>query len=233
MSMPLEPRRIESCCSQASAYSDACDSQASYYDDGLDDDPKQQENSAAKPVAVVLDGIQLAEEQETQIGHIAGLLEVSKPVASVLLRQFHWNTERLTERYFEDTQRVLEQAGVANSAKRQRSGNGECSSDAVGSCAVCMDELTHESSTALRCGHRFCNDCWSGHISVQIGDGNAQAIRCMGEGCAVLIDPALVQGLVDGATWSKYARFAQKQFVDDVSRPESYPEVRTKTPCAH
>jgi len=170
---------------------------------------------ASAPTAVVLNGEALAKEQEEQIGSVAALLELPRTVASILLRRYKWDTERLNESYFDAPQRVLEQAGVS-SVKRQRSGGSDAEPSAtVGACAVCMEDMTRDESTAFSCGHRFCNDCWTGHMCVQINDGNAQAIRCMAEGCTVLAEPALVQALVDATTFSKFARFAQKQFVDD------------------
>lgn len=42
------------------------------------------------------------------------------------------------------------------------------------------------------CGHTFCNDCWMGHLAVQIKEGKARHISCMAFKCGVVCDEDLV-----------------------------------------
>ena len=58
-------------------------------------------------------------------------------------------------------------------------------------------------------------DSWTGHLKVQITEGNAQAVVCMQDGCRALVELPMVQALVDPKLFATFARFAQKQFVDD------------------
>ena len=57
-------------------------------------------------------------------------------------------------------------------------------------CMVCMDELTDSRQwRALGCGHRFCNDCWRGHLRAKVLDeGRACHIPCMAHGCRAICD---------------------------------------------
>ena len=207
----LDPSREESGCSQFSYASEDYEDE-----DMFEDEDEPAATRREEPHETVMSGLDLVKEQNEQIGQIASLFEVPPVNASVLLRKFHWNVEKLIEQYYDDPARVLEKAGI--SVKRQKSGGP--SDEGGGSdeitCLVCFCDVPRaESSPNDRCGHRFCNDCWAGHLGVQIKEGNANAIVCMADKCSALVELALVQALVDAPTFAQYARFAQKQFVDE------------------
>ena len=100
-------------------------------------------------------------------------------MSRVLARQ----VERLIDAYMEDEAGVLAKVGLAEApaAKRQRSREAAdiTDADADVTCGVCFCDCAPAEASALSCGHRFCNDCWIGHLTSQIGDGNAEHIRCM------------------------------------------------------
>ena len=216
----------------------------SYMSDGGYDDDDDDLPVAALPVHTEMTVDKLAAEQAEQIGQVAALLEVPLVSASVLLRTFQWNTEKLIEQFYEDSDRVLEKAGLGSpGAKRQKSAEGDAGCSEMVTCGVCFcDEPRAKTSANERCGHRFCNDwytkegsnstsrpqagllltplsltldSWTGHLKVQITEGNAQAVVCMQDGCRALVELPMVQALVDPKLFATFARFAQKQFVDD------------------
>ena len=188
-----------------------------YMSDGGYDDDDDDMPVAALPVHTEVTVDKLAAEQAEQIGQVAALLEVPLVSASVLLRTFQWNTEKLIEQFYEDSERVLEKAGLASpGAKRQKSAEGEAGCSDMVTCGVCFCEEPRANTSANeRCGHRFCNDCWRAHLKVQISEGNAQAVVCMQDGCRSLVELPMVQALVDPKLFATFARFTQKQFVDD------------------
>ena len=81
-----------------------------YMSDGGYDDDDDDMPVAALPVHTEVTVDKLAAEQAEQIGQVAALLEVPLVSASVLLRTFQWNTEKLIEQFYEDSERVLEKA---------------------------------------------------------------------------------------------------------------------------
>ncbi|GMF41429.1 unnamed protein product [Phytophthora fragariaefolia] len=60
----------------------------------------------------VIDEAELLQEQRALIAEIAQVLETSAPVASVLLRYFGWNKEKLFEGYYADPAKTKHEAGV-------------------------------------------------------------------------------------------------------------------------
>ena len=53
----------------------------------------------------------------------------------------------------------------------------------------------------MECGHAFCDDCWRQHLTIQITDGNAKRLPCMGVKCGVICDETKVTGSLL-ANWS-------------------------------
>ena len=159
----------------------------------------------------VMDAAALAREQDAAIGRVAELFDQPRTTAAALLRHFKWREETLTERYFEDASKVLAAAGIA-AAAAPAGGASTSVEDVI--CGVCFCESALAETSAADCGHKFCNDCWSGHIKAQIGDG-ASSIGCMAEKCAVALSSAVVQGLASADDWAKFSRFSQASFVND------------------
>ena len=221
---PPMPSRGESKTSYASCASESCQSEWSdvygTFEDDVGDDTRQED--ALKPI--VMSGVDLAMVQEQQIGHVASIFELPRPTASALLRKFRWNDEKLTQALLEDAGKTLRDAGLGDdeaedSAKRQRPADEGGSTFAVAparfECSVCFSECAPSDTSALCCGHRFCNDCWGGHLKAQLGDGLANGVTCMGERCGTLVDPSLAQALLEPSMYAKFARFTAQQFVDD------------------
>lgn len=66
----------------------------------------------------VIDEEELLQEQRALIHEIAQVLEISAAEASVLLRYFSWNKEKLFEGYYADPGKVKHEAGVEFANKR-------------------------------------------------------------------------------------------------------------------
>jgi ariadne-1 len=232
---PLPPRPVRNPTTESSWTVDSRDSANSFGFDANTDEDEGDASAVPEAPDEVLSAVDLAREQEGHIKQIVSLFAVSRQTASVLLRKYRWKSERLISDYFEEPAAVLEKAGLNASAtsaaglgKRPRNGGdssegssgvecGVCSSEGSRGieCGVCFCEVSPSESSELGCGHTFCNDCWSGHLHSQLGDGNAQSIACMTHGCSVLVEPSLAQALLDAPTYAKFARFAQQQFVDE------------------
>jgi len=83
-------------------------------------------------------------------------------------------------------------------------------------CPICFDD-TQTATLALTCDHPFCTACWHAYITGKIRDEGEHAIRCMAQGCAVIIpDPVLHSVLVgaeDSTVWERYQELVVRHFV--------------------
>ena len=158
----------------------------------------------------VLDAEGLALEQQAEITRVAELFDLPRTTVSILLGKAAWNSERLIERYMEDPAKVLLEAGVNEFPEAER--GASAAADTI-TCQVCFCESPFSETSAARCNHRFCNDCWDGFLTSQISDGATTEIACMAPKCDVPLEAPFVQALVAPSVFTKYSRFAQAAFV--------------------
>ncbi|XP_019099610.1 PREDICTED: putative E3 ubiquitin-protein ligase ARI4 [Camelina sativa] len=79
-----------------------------------------------------------------------------------------------------------------------------------------MEEVSSKHAmTRMECGHRFCNDCWKGHFTVRINEGESKRIRCMAHKCNVICDEDVVRRLVSPELAEKFDRFLIESYVED------------------
>ena len=214
-------------------------SEMSYESADYEEEEDRFDSAAPEPIAanhqtsdMVLEMADLVHEQEGAIVSMSELFGCPIIVASVLLRKYNWNTEKLIEKFMDDPDAVLTEAGLDAEIKPMRQGSGKHVL-----CGICFEDVSLQTSSACAQSHRFCNDCWNGYLVSQIGDGGALTIKCMQPKCPALVEPALVQALVDAPTFARFARFAQRQFVDDNPYikwcPAKNPQRQKKMGCGH
>jgi ariadne-1 len=124
--------------------------------------------------------------QESEANQVASILGIEKEHAATLLRHFKWNKDRLMEKYVDAPEAVLEEAGVITDIRRapqvEPAPPGFC-------CDICYDDEPGMPSLALRCGHRFCYECYQEYVTSKIvKDGESRRIQCAASGCKVIVD---------------------------------------------
>lgn len=62
-------------------------------------------------------------------------------------------------------------------------------------CPVCCDTTLAQGSFKMRCGHRFCKECWKDYVSAKVKDEGQSYFKCMQDGCATVMDEASIQRL--------------------------------------
>lgn len=121
----------------------------------------------------------LDSEMENRIAQEVDVLALDHEVAGALLRKYCWKSEKLR-------QAVL---GSSSSDSKSRSGGvsalkkGKLDDD----CSICFGSLGD--SKCLRCGHRFCSECWAQHLEARLGEGANQAAECscLEKGCGEVV----------------------------------------------
>jgi len=70
-------------------------------------------------------------------------------------------------------------------------------------------------TTALPCGHRFCNSCWKTYVEMKINEGQSRRVTCMGFKCESMADEVIVGKFISGALKKKYKQSIAESFVED------------------
>ncbi|TIA87764.1 hypothetical protein E3P99_02993 [Wallemia hederae] len=169
--------------------------------------------------------------QQSETDQVCSIFGFQPQDATILLRHFGWNKEKLIERYSEDPDRILKQVGLAPESSSSASASAQSDSRASSplrlkrvkgfTCEICFtgSEDTSTQTLALGCGHRFCSDCWKMHCEEKInGQGESRKIECMGSDCQTVLSEQVISQIVPHDIFKRYQNLANKTYVEDNRR---------------
>jgi len=160
--------------------------------DTQEKDPKPRKKAYEVDFAVYSpDDIQA--QQDRQTGEVSNIIGQPPEATAILLRYTRWNKERLIEQYMDKQEEVLDKAGLGQT----EAGPPRIETESGFTCAICCDDAPNMQTFALRCGHRFCVDCYRHYLTQKIKDeGEASRIMCPGESCSQIVDSKSLDLLV-------------------------------------
>jgi ariadne-1 len=137
---------------------------------------------------------QIQAHQDEQVKEVSSILGQPPENTAILLRYSRWNKERLIEDYMDNTEKMLESAGlgedIATNPPRLEKVPGFV-------CDICCEEGPGLETFAMKCGHRFCVDCYRHYLRTKVKDeGEAARIRCPGDGCNRIVDSKSIKLLL-------------------------------------
>jgi len=151
-------------------------------------------------------------QQDELINEVNMILNISKEEAAILLRHFRWNKERLIEDYMDKGHQVLEAAGLAHLSARPP--KLETIPGFV--CDICCEDGQGLQSFAIKCGHRYCVDCYRHYLFQKIREeGEAARIQCPSDGCNLIIDSRSLDLLVTSELAERYHELLNRTYVED------------------
>lgn len=147
---------------------------------------------------------QLMDHIVANLNEVSQVLGISTSNASSLLKKYKWNKEQLTERYFQNPEKVLSKLASNDQVPPPM---------LIDECVICGDEGVPMKS--LECQHAFCVQCWKDHIEESINTGKSDNICCMQAKCPQLIvDPNWLKPIISTETMTKFITFWVNSFVD-------------------
>jgi Zinc finger, C3HC4 type (RING finger). len=164
-------------------------------DAGFSDD-KDLIKHKKKPYEVefkVLDPPDIDHEQLGQVNEVCAILGLPPESVAILLRFGRWNKEKLIESYMEHPGETLEEAGLGSNFE------GTAKTERVPGfmCDICCEDGDDLETYAMRCGHRYCVDCYRHYLGQKIKEeGEAARIQCPGDGCNRVVDSKSLDLLV-------------------------------------
>jgi len=154
---------------------------------------------------------EMVAKQNTEVAKVCELLGVTPGFARVLLRKFQWKEEKITNLFLnEGREALLNEAGLSlKDEDTQQLLNSQVVDTAVVdeneeiTCELCYDDVLVKDTTALPCGHRFCNSCWKTYVEMKINEGQSRRVTCMGFKCESMADEVIVGKFISGALKKK------------------------------
>ena len=136
---------------------------------------------------------------------------MARDTAIIMLRRSHWNAENVIERYLTEKDAFLEEIGLSYRAE-----STEADAETV-TCTICYDDVPISDTTAIECGHRFCNRCWREGLKAKMTEGWASSIvaQCLGYGCKYPLPDSVILGFLDESDRKKFHDASVRQFVQE------------------
>ncbi|RDW84915.1 hypothetical protein BP6252_02505 [Coleophoma cylindrospora] len=151
-------------------------------------------------------------QQDDLIDEVNMILDIKKEEAAILLRHFRWNKERLIEDYMDRPKKVLESAGLGPST------SGPLKLEIIDgfACDICCEDEPGLESFAMKCGHRYCINCYNQYLAQKIKEeGEAARIQCPQDGCKRIIDAKSLDLLVTADLQTRYRELLTRTYVED------------------
>ena len=144
--------------------------------------------------------------QDKQINEVSAILGQPSEATAILLRHLRWNKERLIEAYMDRPEKVLENAGLGpDNASQPKTVVVKGFT-----CDICCEDGPNMETYALKCGHRYCVDCYRQYLAQKIKDeGEAARIQCPTSGCHRIVDSKSLDLLVASELKQRYIQAFQ------------------------
>ena len=140
-------------------------------------------------------------QQDKQVNEVSQIIVQPSAATAILLRHFRWNKERLMEAYVEGPESVLESAGLGSGSVQ----NPKTQTMRIFTCTICYDDEPGINTYALKCGHRYCVDCYRQYLTTKIRDeGEAARIQCPTEKCHQIVDDKSMRLILTAELKSRY-----------------------------
>lgn len=141
----------------------------------------------------VLSPEDIEREQNVQINEVSSIVGLPPESSAILLRYGRWNREKLIESYMDKPEETLEDAGLGTNFESTPT------TQVIPGfmCEICCEDGDDLQTYAMRCGHRFCVDCYQHYLGQKIREeGEAARIECPGNGCHMIVDSKSLDLLV-------------------------------------
>ncbi|KAI4227974.1 MAG: hypothetical protein L6R36_001984 [Xanthoria steineri] len=157
---------------------------------------------------------EIIEQQDKQIEEVSAILGQPSEASAILLRYLRWNKERLVESYMDRPEAVLEKAGLGpdeGRAPRIEPVQGF-------TCTICFEDEPGAQTYGMKCGHRYCVDCYRQYLAQKIQrEGEAARIQCPKDGCSRILDSKSVDLLATTDLKDRYETLLTRTYVDDLN----------------
>ncbi|KAF3665082.1 putative E3 ubiquitin-protein ligase ARI2 [Capsicum annuum] len=197
------------------------------FDDGFSEIEQQSIGICQKaPSCKVIRKESLLAAQKEDLQRVMDLLSLKEHHARSLLIHYRWEADKVFAVFVErGSEKLYAEAGVTLEGKDELT---PTLSTAELTCQICFEDVPVEQTTVMDCNHRFCNDCWTTHFSININEGKSKRVTCMAQKCNVICDEGKIRDLVtakDPILAEKFDRFLLESYIDDNKRVKWCPSV--------
>ncbi|KAK4748737.1 hypothetical protein SAY87_015323 [Trapa incisa] len=153
----------------------------------------------------------ILQRQEDDILRVSGVLSISRVSASILLRRYNWNVNKVHDEWFADEEKVRAAVGLLEKQPLKN-----LPDDEEINCGICFESYPCDKIYGAACGHLFCRGCWEGLMSTAIADGpGCLMLRCPDPSCKAAVGQDMINKLASEEDKKKYNRYLIRSYVED------------------
>lgn len=141
--------------------------------------------------------------QSAQVEQVSSVLDLAPETSAILLHFMRWNRDNLMELYTDQPEKMAQKVGLdsdfpfsPDTTHSSDSPRTEVLEDFE--CRICFEGAGVE-TFAMRCGHRFCVDCYRYYLSSKIQEGESAEIKCPHEKCNRVVGSRTIEFILDDA----------------------------------
>lgn len=154
------------------------------------------------------------------------VLGLSEDLILILLNQCHWDGEKLTEIYFENSEKILKENHLIDENTDHLLNLTESPNLPInpekGTCFVCFEDSTDLVSNDL-CDHYYCKTCYQQHVSAKLSENASFLINCINPECQIILQPKFIENLANTESDSKILAKYQTALINSIV--ESNPQL--------
>ncbi|XVF63942.1 hypothetical protein PTKIN_Ptkin09bG0127100 [Pterospermum kingtungense] len=107
---------------------------------------------------------EIRRRMEDSIAKVSNGLSVSKFEATILLVHYKWNVKNVVDAWSGDEKEARKKAGLPVKPLCELPDLGDVF------CGICLEYHPVDGMKSTKCGHPFCDDCWSRYIKMAIAE---------------------------------------------------------------
>uniref|UniRef100_A0A6B2L2M4 RBR-type E3 ubiquitin transferase n=1 Tax=Arcella intermedia TaxID=1963864 RepID=A0A6B2L2M4_9EUKA len=166
------------------------------------------------PEYTVIPASKIEVEINKQIKEAQDLLNLDEEYAALVLQYFKWNMEAVTEKFYDDPDKCVKEAGAVLTPPPQETFSPEQKVP----CLVCLEDVPIKSTYSLPCGHKYyCLDCWRTYLKMEFelrAMVMATNTTCISPNCPVRIGKYGYKKLASEEINEKFRYFFTKSYID-------------------
>ncbi|XP_027171774.1 probable E3 ubiquitin-protein ligase ARI8 [Coffea eugenioides] len=186
------------------------DDEDAYIADDIDEDKESMDRITEKNF-IVLEAEDIRKLLQDEIAKVSSILFVSREAATILLCNYNWDVDKISEEWFANEEKVRQAAGLLENYSARDLSIKEFF------CGICLEN--HDcryDAVGIACGHLFCKTCWKTYISTSVNDGRGcLMLRCPEPKCRATVGEELIYSLASDEDKEKYNNYLVRSYIED------------------
>lgn len=187
------------------------------YDDTYSDyhNPLQRENSY-----MILKSYDIEKLRNKIIEEAIEFTSLSREEATIVLIHYQWNIEKFRHMWYDNLEENRKNCGIeltTQSRIESESLNKKRNNLENNICRICEISDIDHSAYSLKCGHKFCTDCWKEYIFCKMEDlFTCILTTCPQKGCNIIVPESVFFKFLnnDKKLYEEYQKALLKNFTD-------------------